>query len=148
MPIFKRASGDRRVGLMERRGSASQSKGAFRRARFAMPVIAVVAAAALSGCASISEKFADGASRMPGIGLPANAPERPSTPPVYPAVHDIPPPRNSVILTNTEATQLENDLATARDQQQSEAGAVPYSKRKPKTPTGKVVPVSSAASIY
>lgn len=113
-----------------------------------MPVMAaIVAAVGLSGCASISEKFANSASQLPGIGLPAGAPERPSTPVAYPAVHDIPPPRNSVMLTSTEATQLENDLATARDQQQSAVGMKPQAKKKKDLPA-KVVPVSSRASIY
>jgi hypothetical protein len=147
MLIFKGCLGTEGLGQMKRRGSALQRESAFRRARFAMPIFAAVAAAGLSGCASISEKFADSASRMPVIGLPADAPQRPSTPPVYPAVHDIPPPRNSVVLTNTEATQLENDLAAARDQQQTAAGGTPYSKKNPKPPA-KVVPVSSSASIY
>jgi hypothetical protein len=132
---------------MKRRGFALRHESASWRARFAMPIVAAVAAAGLSGCASISEKFADTASQMPGIGLPAGTPERPSAPAAYPAVHDIPPPRNSVMLTSTEATQLENDLATARDQQQTAAGGGPQSKKKPKTPA-KVVPVSSRASIY
>jgi hypothetical protein len=107
---------------------------------------AAVAAAGLSGCASISEKFAETASQMPAIGLPAGTPDRPSAPPVYPAVHDIPPPRNSVVLTNTEAAQLEADLVTARDQQQSGVGLKPPMKKKP--PPAKVVPASSRASTY
>ena len=118
-------------------------------ARLAVPVVAAVAAAGLSGCASISEKFADTASQMPGIGLPAGAPERPAAPAAYPAVHDIPPPRNSVVLTNTEATQLENDLVTARDQQQSarrrEAADRRRSRRRRRP---RSFPVSSRASIY
>jgi hypothetical protein len=44
---------------------------------FALPVVAAVAAACLSGCASISEKFAETASQMPVIGVPEGAPQRP-----------------------------------------------------------------------
>jgi hypothetical protein len=109
---------------------------------------AAVAAAGLSGCASISEKFAETASQMPAIGLPAGTPERPSAPPAYPAVHNIPPPRNSVTLTNTEAAQLEADLVTARDQQQNTVGIKAQSKKNEKKPPAKVIPVSSRASIY
>ncbi len=133
---------------MNRGSDALRCKNSFRRCRLAVLVMAaIVAATALSGCASISEKFADSASHLPGIGLPAGAPERPSTPVAYPAVHDIPPPRNSVVLTRTEATQLENDLATARDQQQSAVGMKPQAKKKKDLPA-KVIPVSSRASIY
>jgi hypothetical protein len=132
---------------MNRGSDALRGKSALR-CRLAMPVMsAIVAAVGLSGCASISEKFADSASHLPGIGLPAGTPERPATPAAYPAVHDIPPPRNSVTLTSTEATQLENDLATARDQQQSAVGMKPQAKKKKDQPA-KVVPVSSRASIY
>ena len=83
---------------------------------------------------------------MPVVGVPEAAPPRPAARAAYPAVHDIPPPRNSVVLTNTEAAQLEADLVTARDQQQSGVGLKPQPKKK--QPLAKVVPVSSRASIY
>jgi len=35
-------------------------------------------------------------------------------PPPFPAVHDIPPPRDSTILTDYEQKKLENDLVAAR----------------------------------
>jgi hypothetical protein len=112
-----------------------------------VPILAAIAAAGLSGCGSISQKFAETASQMPAVGLSAGAPERPSTPVTFPAVHDVPPPRNSVVLTNTEAEQLEGDLATARDKQQSAVGLAPQKKNQ-KKPLPPVVPVSSRASIY
>jgi hypothetical protein len=109
----------------------------------------LVAAVALSGCASISQKFADTASHLPAVGLPAGAPERPAEPTAFPAVHDIPPPRNSVTLTNMEQQRLEDDLLVARDQQQSAAGVPLQSTlKKKKQPPPKVIPVSSRASIY
>jgi hypothetical protein len=112
------------------------------------PVLAAVTAFALSGCASISQKFAGTASQLPAIGLPAGTPERPSTPVAYPAVHDIPPPRNSVVLTNTEAAQLEIDLATARDQQRTSVGLSPAKKKKSPRDPKSIDPASSARSIY
>jgi hypothetical protein len=121
---------------------------ASRRWRLAAAIIAAVAAACLSGCASISQKFAESASQLPVVGVSADAPERPSAPGVYPAVHDIPPPRNSVMLTNMEAAQLEADLVTARDQQQTGVGIKPQAKKTPTKPPAKVVPVTSRASIY
>lgn len=88
---------------------------------------------------------------MPGIGLPANAPERPAVPPAYPAVHDIPPPRNSVTLTNFEQQKMEFDLVEARDRQQSAVG-IPLQKKKDtqsqQQPPQKINPVSSSRSIY
>ena len=137
---------------MERNKSAARNGDAALRPRLARAyrvaaaVGAIVIAAGLSGCAGISQKFAEGASQAPGIGLPAAAPARPAAPPAYPAVHDIPPPRNSVVLTNTEAAQLQADLVTARDQQQSGVGLKPQPKKKP--PPAKVAPVSSRASTY
>ena len=47
---------------------------------------------------------------MPAIGLPAGAPERPAEPVPYPAVHDMPPPRNSTPLNLTEQEQMERDV--------------------------------------
>jgi hypothetical protein len=67
----------------------------------------------------------------------------------FPAVHDVPPPRNSVTLTNPEQDQMERELVKARDDLQVAAGvAKPKKKDDPKA-QGKVgAPVSSRASIY
>jgi hypothetical protein len=134
---------------MERGGVASQREGALRRCRIAAPALVVMLAVAMSGCASISQKFAETASQLPAVGLPAGAPERPSEPTPFPAVHDIPPPRNSVTLTNMEQQRLEEDLVAARDHQQSGAGVPLQSTiKKKKQAQQPVVPVSSRASIY
>ncbi len=50
-------------------------------------------------------------------GLPDGAPARPQTPPPYPAVHDMPPPRNSAVLTEEEKKRVEAELAVMRAQQ-------------------------------
>jgi hypothetical protein len=112
-------------------------------------LVPVIAAVGLAGCGSISEKFRDTAAALPGVGLPADAPERTAQPVAFPAVHDIPPPRNSVTLTNTEQDQMERDLVKARDELQVAAGvAKPKKKDDPKA-VGKIgAPVSSRASIY
>jgi hypothetical protein len=47
-------------------------------------------------------------------GLPQGAPARPQTQPEYPAVHDMPPARNSTVLSGAEQKKLEEDLAAAR----------------------------------
>ena len=106
-------------------------------------------AVGLAGCSSISEKFRDTAAALPGVGLPADAPERTAQPVAFPAVHDIPPPRNSVTLTNTEQAQMERELVTARDEQQVVAGVAKPKKKDAKAAVGKIgAPVSSRASIY
>ena len=76
----------------------------------------LVAVVALTLAACSSTLF----SELPaGVGgLPAGTPERPSTPaPAYPAVHDMPPPRNDVVLTDAEQKKIQNDLNAARNQQ-------------------------------
>ena len=120
-----------------------------------LPGLAVVAAVWLSGCASMSQKMADGASQLPHVGLSANAPARPAEPMAYPAVHDVPPPRTAAVLTNVEQHKLETDLISARDQQQTAAG-VPVATRKKKEPaktepaknesTKPAAPISPASS--
>ena len=135
---------------MERRGFAWRRQGALGRVARQWRLMApVIAAAGLAGCASISEKFRDTAAALPGVGLPAGAPERTAQPVAFPAVHDIPPPRNSVTLTNTEQAQMERELKTARDEQQVVSGvAKPKKKDDPKA-LGRIgAPVSSRASIY
>ena len=103
---------------MGRRHAASQQRSGLR----ALPLLAAAFSLGLSGCASISEKFAETASQAPQIGLPASAPARPAQQMTYPAVHDVPPPRTAATLTDVEQQKLETDLVTARNQQQAAAG--------------------------
>jgi hypothetical protein len=115
----------------------------------AVPVVVLALAAGLSGCGSISDKFRTAASQMPAIGLPAGAPERTAEPVPYPAVHDMPAPRNSTPLTLTEQEQLQRELATARDGQQASAGIETQAKKKAKAAAAKPVPMSGkGATIY
>ncbi len=73
-------------------------------------VTLLAAAIALSGCASTI------ADNMPAAvgGLPDTAPQRPATPPAYPAVHDMPPKRSGTVLSGAEQKKLEDELAAAR----------------------------------
>jgi hypothetical protein len=111
---------------MQRPGSERDSAGAWQRrpacVRLALATVVALTAWALSGCTSISEKFRNVASEMPAVGLPAGAPERPAQAVPFPAVHDVPPPRNSTTLTDIERAQAEKDLVAARDGQQTKAG--------------------------
>jgi len=80
-----------------------------RRAPLAIGLVAA-AAVALAGCGSTI------ADRTPGAlgGLPDGSPQRPSTVGAYPAVHDMPPPRATTVLSDTDAKKLEDDLVAAR----------------------------------
>jgi hypothetical protein len=73
-------------------------------------------AAALAGCApgALIDK-------LPGeLALPAGTPERPTTPYVYPAVHDVPPPRVDPPMTEEQQVTLEKELKALRDQQEAQ----------------------------
>jgi hypothetical protein len=71
-------------------------------------------AAALAGCSPSAM-----IDKLPAeMGLPANAPARPETPYEYPAVHDMPPARASVPMTEEEQVKLEKELANVRDRQE------------------------------
>lgn len=61
-------------------------------------------------------------------GLPAGAPQPTAAPAAYPAVHDMPPPRQDVVLTKEEQKKAEAELKAARARQEKEAGL-------PATPT-------------
>ncbi len=82
----------------------------------------LAAAAGLAGCGSISESIAERASDLPGVGLPANAPARPATPAVYPAVHDMPPARPAALMNETEVQRTEDDLVAVRNRHRAAAG--------------------------
>ena len=74
--------------------------------------------------------------KLPGdMGLPAGAPARPATPLEYPAVHDMPPARGTVPMTEDEQVKLEKELANVRDRQegrtQSPKKPAPKTKKPP-----------------
>lgn len=72
-------------------------------------------ALALGGCSSNLNTFGDPASTGGASTVSQARQEAPGTPPPsYPLVHDMPPPRNSVILTDYEQKKLENELIAAR----------------------------------
>jgi len=140
-----------RPGSGRRKGARQHT--ACRALRLAVPVVVLALATGLSGCGSISDKFRTTASQMPGIGLPAGAPERTAEPVPYPAVHDMPAPRNSTPLTVTEQEQLQRELVTARDGQQTSAGIETQTKKKATAAKAKAkanaIPASAAAAtIY
>jgi hypothetical protein len=56
-------------------------------------------------------------------GLPAGTPTRPDVAPEYPAVHDMPPPRNAAVLTEEERKKVEAELAAMRAEQARRAKA-------------------------
>ena len=78
--------------------------------------IAALAATALAlgGC---STQIAD----MPGVGLPADAPERPKEAGGYLPVHDLPPDRNEEAMKPAELAKIQSELTTARDRQATAA---------------------------
>jgi hypothetical protein len=69
----------------------------------------------LGGCSSNLNNFGEPASITGQSTVSQARQEAPGAPPPsYPAVHDMPPPRNSTILTDYEQKKLENDLIAAR----------------------------------
>jgi hypothetical protein len=69
------------------------------------------AAMALAGCGST---IADHMPTATG-GLPEGSPQRPAARAAYPAVHDMPPPRATTVLSDADAKKLEDDLIAARN---------------------------------
>lgn len=74
---------------------------------------ALLLAASLAGCTSTLSNL------PPEMGgLPADTPARPTGQQLaYPAVHDMPPPRETAIMTPEQVQQQEADMARLRDQQ-------------------------------
>jgi hypothetical protein len=90
------------------------SGGDRHRRRLDRPVIVAAAlmmsALALSACTS---SIAD----LPGVGTPADAPERPKDQPGYLPVNDLPPDRDDQVLDPKERAKIQADLIAARDRQ-------------------------------
>jgi hypothetical protein len=51
------------------------------------------------------------------VGMPANTPQPSAAPVAYPAVHDMPPPRQNAVLTDAERKEAEAELAALRERQ-------------------------------
>jgi hypothetical protein len=96
----------------------------------------------LAGCSASSV-----IDKLPAeMALPAAAPARPDVPYQYPAVHDMPPTRTSVTMTEEEQMRLEKELAAIRDRQ--EGRPQPGKKAAPaaKTPSEDGVSGQTAGS--
>jgi hypothetical protein len=96
-------------------------------------LLVAVLAIGLGGCAA--NPLADHLPEAVG-GLPTNAPPRPTTSYQYPAVHDMPPPRDTKPLSEEDQVKLEKDLQAIRDRQAAEAAEEPPSE-EPGTATKK-----------
>jgi hypothetical protein len=87
-------------------------------------MLALASALTLSSCASnmtdMGNKLGNELPTAIG-GMPQAAPERPETPAAFPAVHDMPPARNSKVMTEEEKKRLEAELAVMREQQAKRA---------------------------
>ena len=60
---------------------------------------------------------------LAACGLPAGTPERLAVQPAYPAVHDMPPPRDARMLDEDQQERLEKDLIATRDRQSKQKKA-------------------------
>lgn len=81
----------------------------------------VLLSLSLGGC---STSIAD----LPFGGTPSDAPERPKDVSAYPAVHDLPGPRDEAAMDPAEQAKVEKELIAARDRQASSATPAPAAK--------------------
>jgi hypothetical protein len=63
--------------------------------------------------------------RLPGIGEPEAVPPAPETSAAYPAVHDMPPPRETKPISAEARKELAEELTAVRDQQSVTGSARP-----------------------
>jgi hypothetical protein len=101
--------------------------------RSILAALGLAMAAALAGCSSAAV-----IDQLPtNVGLPAGTPERPATPYLYPAVHDMPPPRATPTMTEEQQVKLEKELTVVRERQEARDGAAKKTgetaKKKPAT---------------
>jgi hypothetical protein len=75
---------------------------------------ALLCACGLAGCSTMPASMG---------GLPEGVPPRAEAPVEFPAVHDLPPKRNDVVLTEAEKRQLREDLAAQRARRARDATA-------------------------
>jgi hypothetical protein len=70
----------------------------------------ILCAAALAGCASTLSSLPTSMG-----GLTADTPDRPASQLAYPAVHDMPPPRPTAVMSPEEVKRAETEMARMRD---------------------------------
>lgn len=97
----------------------------FRRSRVWLVAGAILATIPLAACSSVAD--------LPIVGVPEGAPKRPANPGAFPAVHDMPAPREQTALDPAEQARIESELAAARDRQAAAAAAA----NAPSPPPGK-----------
>lgn len=106
---MKEASSCRKFG----RGDVAVSATTALQGRVRNVVVGAAAVVALSlllaGC---STSIAD-----LSFGTPSDAPERPAEASAYPAVHDLPAPREEAAMDPAEQAKVEKELIAARDHQ-------------------------------
>jgi hypothetical protein len=78
--------------------------------------VLLASALAVGGCSTL---IAD----LPGIGVPADAPDRPKEANSYLPVHDLPPDRDEAALKPAERAKIQSELIAARDRQASSVAA-------------------------
>jgi len=83
----------------------------------------ILCGVALVYCASLLTSCSSVLSELPAQmgGLPEGTPERSTSSPAYPAVHDMPPARTGTVLTEAEKKKVEADLAAMRQEQARKA---------------------------
>jgi hypothetical protein len=82
----------------------------------------LASALALGGC---STQIAD----MPGIGLPADVPQRPKAAGAYLPVHDLPPERDEAAIKPAELAKIQAELTAAQERQAASATASKPAKK-------------------
>ena len=97
--------------------------------RHALAAALIAVAVILAGC-SAGSTVADHLPTALG-GLPDGTPQRPGTSGAYPAVHDMPPPRATTVLTDAETKKLESDLVAARNRAAEAAAKAAADADKP-----------------
>jgi hypothetical protein len=97
--------------------------------RRALAAALLAVAVVLAGC-SAGGTVADHLPTALG-GLPDGTPQRPGTSGAYPAVHDMPPPRATTVLTDAETRKLESDLVAARNRAAEAAAKAAADTDKP-----------------
>ena len=105
----------RKPTILPRRMSKSSRSWGWNQCRFTHFLLgfALVSAGAgsLASCSSMAQL------PVSAGGMPQDAPKRPQIAPAFPAVHDMPPPRKSAVLTEEEKKRVEAELAVVRAQQ-------------------------------
>ena len=105
-----------------------RSRNAARGVIAAQLAVLILGGLSLGACSSVGSALSSLPKELGG--MPEGTPERPATQLSYPAVHDMPPPREAAVLTPEQIKAAKSELTAVREGQPKGTAAAKKNRKK------------------